>query len=121
MRGADGLFDCFAEFGAGAKLDDVFGRYPDRGSVARVPSGSCMFPLYCEGAESGQGDFFAADERGGCYFMKASRLLFASPLDIPASEEMDSINCVLFILSRSCDGDTDGSAGRGHVAARSTK
>ena len=45
--------------------------------------------------------------------MKASRLLFASPLDIPASEEMDSINCVLFILSRSCDGDTDGSAGRG--------
>ena len=111
MRGADGLFDCFAEFGAGAKLDDVFGRYPDRGSVARVPSGSCMFPLYCEGAESGQGDFF----------MKASRLLFASPLDIPASEEMDSINCVLFILSRSCDGDTDGSAGRGHVAARSTK
>ena len=76
MRGADGLFDCFAEFGAGAKLDDVFGRYPDRGSVARVPSGSCMFPLYCEGAESGQGDFFAADERGGCYFHESLQAPF---------------------------------------------
>lgn len=68
--------DCFTEFGAGAKLDDVFGRYPDRGSVARVPSGSCMFPLYCEGAESGQGDFFAADERGGCYFHESLQAPF---------------------------------------------
>ena len=121
MRGADGLFDCSLSSVPGRNLTTFLAAIrigaPLRGSR---PVRACFLSI-AKVPNPARVTFSPLMSAAVVIFMKASRLLFASPLDIPASEEMDSINCVLFILSRSCDGDTDGSAGRGHVAARSTK